>query len=692
MAERSFFKELSKRGVVQAAAIYGAVAWGVTEVLVTVVEQLFLPQWVSTLAVIGFVVGFPVAMFLAWAFDLTADGIRRTDVSSRRGKASIALSLLLLVAGTAGLFFLIRPALEQREALAGPVDILPNSVAIMPFENASLDPNDAYLGDGLSDELRDQLGRVPGVRVAARSSSRVAVEQGLGAMEASSKLGVAHIVEGIVRRQGERLRISVQLIEGSTGLAIWSETFERGMQELLGIQQAIADRVVSKVLPDAEIATEPATRIASANETMILARYYEQRVRDQPVVDQDKLLEAIRLYREATEADPQSALAHSRLASALLYLGDIDAAEAPITRAMILNPNLSEVQNTMGEFYYARGRPEAGAAFARAVELNPDNPDALHNYAHWRWFQFEIDGVAELYERALALDRLSLARYAALGDYLGKEGLADEAVAVAHRVEELFDDPNAYRLIGWLMELAGRVDEAIAWTLKARDRDPGNPDHVEKLAELYTILGDNETALRLNPDPGPGLLFLMRRYPELIDQAEMLMIEVPEDVDIRYLLAFAYNATGQYESALHVLSSTGVAEANLEHNVRTAGQVQALHGLMDALVGSGNEELAKELAEWAFNGPWTRTIDWMANAFGAAELCIMGRDDEALQWFARIKDSPRLPWDPILRDGACKARWQDNPIYRGTLQAIEDRKLELRERLPETLAKHGVSL
>ena len=156
MAKRSFFTELRKRKVVQAAAIYGAVAWGVTEVLVTVVEQLFLPQWVSTLAVIGFVVGFPVAMFLSWTFDITADGIERTTVTSRRGKASIVASLLLLVAGTAGLFFLIRPSLEFNEATNLEAEILPNSIAVLPFENAGLDPRDAYLGEGLSDEVRER--------------------------------------------------------------------------------------------------------------------------------------------------------------------------------------------------------------------------------------------------------------------------------------------------------------------------------------------------------------------------------------------------------------------------------------------------------------------------------------------------------------------------------------------------------
>ena len=170
MAEQSFFAELRKRKVVQVAAIYGAVAWGLTEVVVTIVQQLFLPQWVSTLAVIGFVVGFPVAMFLAWTFDLTPEGIRRTEVTSRRGTASIALSIALLVAGTAGLFWLIKPAMQQG-GVDAEVSILPNSVAVMPFDNASRNPNDTYLSAGLSDELRDQLGRVSGLRIAARSSS-----------------------------------------------------------------------------------------------------------------------------------------------------------------------------------------------------------------------------------------------------------------------------------------------------------------------------------------------------------------------------------------------------------------------------------------------------------------------------------------------------------------------------------------
>ena len=156
MSRPSLLSELRKRKVVQVAAIYGAVAWGVTEIVVTVVEQLFLPQWISTLAVIGFVVGFPVAMFLAWTFDITPDGIQRTHASSRRGALSITISIALLIGGTFGIFLLIKPAIQERTPEHEP-DVLPNSVAVLPFDNASGNPDDDYLSSGVSDELREQL-------------------------------------------------------------------------------------------------------------------------------------------------------------------------------------------------------------------------------------------------------------------------------------------------------------------------------------------------------------------------------------------------------------------------------------------------------------------------------------------------------------------------------------------------------
>ena len=699
-AGSSFFGELRERKVPQAAAIYVAVAWGVTEIVVTVVEQLFLPQWLATLAVIGFVVGFPIAMFLAWTFDITSGGIQRTEVSSRRGRASLALATVLLLAGTAGLFLLIKPALQNSVQEADAPEILPNSVAVLPFENASRDTGDTYLIEGLSDELRDQLGRVAELRIAARSSSIAALERGMDAVAASASLAVSHLVEGSVRRQGNQLRVSVQLIEGRTGLSIWSDTYERGANELLIVQQAIAEEIVRRVLPEAtEVVTGPATRNADANELMLLAQHYENQVRSRSVRDDATLLKAIGLYRQATEADPESALAHSRLAGALLFIGDLEAAEAPIFKALSLNPNLSEVQNTLSEYYWARGLPGALAASERALQLNPNNADALSNYAYQSWLSVEAheNGTANpgpLFRRALELDPLSLARYSAFGDYLGKDGYADRVPAVIEDIEELFDSVESYRAIGWLYELIGELDRAIAWTLMARDREPANPDHVSKLADLYALIGDAETALQLEPEPSPGVLFQLRRYEELIDEAQFRMIDEPDDVAIRYLLAFAYMATGQYELAIHVLGSTGLPDSAFDDQARSVLEIEAFMTLINAMAASDLPEaveLGKSLARWQEDIPWWGDIGWIA-LYKSCNRTILGMHTKALELLPRIKESARLRNDPYLRDFWCFKRYTDEPVYQGVVEEQDMRRAELRARLPDTLAEFGVSL
>lgn len=687
MPGSSFFAELRKRKVIQSAAIYFAVAWGVVEVTVTVVEQLFLPQWVATVAVIAFVMGFPVAMFLAWTFDLTSEGLERTVVSSRRGKATIVGALVLLLAGTAGLFFLITPGLESRIDRTAPVSVAPNSIAVLPFENTGPDPGDAYLGDGLSDELRDQLGQVPGIRVAARSSSVVARQQGLGAQAASEKLGVASLLEGSMRRQGSRLRISVQLIEGRTGLALWSQTFERSPAELVNIQQEIVRAVAGLVLPEGNYELgRPATRDASAHEMMLLARYYEQRVRDRETVDEELLVQAVELYRQASEADQGSALAHARLGAALLFLGDIDGAEAPIFRALALDPGLSEVQNTVGLYYWARGLPEAGPAFERAVELNSNNVDALHNYAEWHWFQYDRGGLPELLERAVALDPLSLSRHAALGEYYGKEGQVEKVQVIIRRVLELFDGVEADRLVGRLQELMGNVDEAIAWTLRARDAEPENPDHRGRLAELYVILGDFEAALALEPEPSLGLLFLMRRYEALIDLAELQMIEHPDDVSARYLLAFAYHATGNHPAAIRILTTTGQPDIMLNNTSRSVGDHLGFFTLIDALAAAGEEETARRLAVAIDGFHVGHDTSWWYHFHIGCMAALLGRTEASLDRLALIKNSPELPWEPLLRDSYCVQQFAENPTYQDVLRHTEARRRALRERLPATLA------
>ena len=692
MAGRSLFTELRERKVVQVAAIYGAVAWGVTEVLVTIVEQLFLPQWVATLAVIFFVVGFPVAMFLAWTFDITPTGIRRTEIGSRRGTASIVFSMILLVAGTGSLFLLIRPAIDEQ----GPTQdntIVPGSVAILPFDYSGPSPDDSYLGTGISDELRDQLGRVDGMRIAARSSSIAAANNPEPAKATARKLGVAYLLEGNMRRRGNVIRVSVQLVDGESGLAVWNHSVERGRNELINLQQEIAEAVVRKVLPGgvAKIA-EPATRVATANELMLLARHYEQQVRERGDVDPELLAQAVQLYREAIKLDPNSALAHSRLAGALMYLGDIDAAEAPAYRALELNPRLAEAQNTYGKYLFARGRPNMGEPLARAVELNPNLPDALADYAHWRWYNVGPDGVGGLYRRALDLDPLNVARYAALGSFLALNDRLDEAREIVARMQSLFDSPTAYRAIANVLDQAGDVDEAIAWTIRARDAEPRNPLHVEKLAEYYVDIGDYETARGLVSDLGVGLLFKMRRYDEMIDEAEFLMIEYPEDVELRVFLSIAYGAVGRFDDAIRIISTSGLLDS-LANAWRGPREWEGYWSVMNAALGSGEVDRARELAQWWLTGHYQADSAQWWPALGRACLsAVLGEDSDVYYRFERARQGSYLAWRPMLEDAQCFKRLADDPAYLAVVDHFDGLREKLRQRLPATLAEHDVSL
>jgi TolB-like protein/Tfp pilus assembly protein PilF len=639
------------------------------------------------------VVGFPVAMFLAWTFDFTAKGIQRTSVTSRRGTASIVASMVLLIAGTTGLFFLIKPSLQVREvSRQSAPPVAPDSLAVLPFANASGNTDDTYLVEGLSDELRDQLARISGLRIAARSSSIAATEQGLDAFSASQKLGVVNLLEGNVRRQGNVLRVSAQLIEGSSGLAIWSATYERGPGELLSVQQAIAEAVIAEVLPDAEgVVVEPATRDPTANELLLLARHYEQQVRERLEVDQETMLKAVQLFRQATEVDPDSALAHSRLAGALLYIGDLEASAAPIFRALSLSPNSSEVQSTLGEYYWARGMTkEGGAAWALAVELNPNDPEALVNYGFWLWSRIQKEGAKEQYRRALELDRLNLERYAQLGSFLAIESHDGEARQLVSKAEELFDGAAAYRVFASLHSYLGDVDVAIAWALRARELEPDNPWHIAKLAEFYADIGDFQTALKLDPS-GIGVLFKMRRFEDAIALAEVAMIDQPDDMQLRATLAYSHVAIGQYESAIHVLNDTGLPDSVLA-GWRTIEEMDGYRALTNALYGTGQTELARKLAQFREDWGHTDNFDWWVNILAACDCYILGETARAHEYLEKAQKGVHLPWDPLMKDMTCFKAYSDDPVYQATIRHYEDRRAMLRERLPATLAEFGVSL
>ena len=469
------------------------------------------------------------------------------------------------------------------------------------------------------------------------------------------------------------------------------------MQDLLAVQSQIAQEVMQQLLPLADkVEPQPVTRSVSANELLLLARHYEQQVRDEPIVDQSLLLKAIALYREATRADPSSALAHSHLGAALLYLGDAAAAEAPIFEALRINPDLADVQYTLGLYHWMRREPGAGAAYERAIALNPNHVEALSAYAKWWAHQFQPVRGKPFLQRALELDPMTHHRYLELGNYLGIHGWIDEARGLVPEIQRRFADARGHAIIARIHETAGDLDVAVGWILRAKRLRPDDPELDWSLAELLARLELADEASRFEPEAGIGQLYWQRRWPELIARAEELSIEYPNEPEIRYALGWAHAVTGQLESAIRVLESADLPRIAMVETRRSPA-VEAVMTLIDAYQGVGDNRRAGELAEWFVDKMVTAIahsegVPWWPHVYLACAEAVRGNDEQALQALDRVANARGLVWYPLVADARCFQRFRGLPAYEQALGRLDQRIADLRERLPGTLSSMGVDL
>ncbi|MDX1480539.1 MAG: winged helix-turn-helix domain-containing protein [Woeseiaceae bacterium] len=574
------------------------------------------------------------------------------------------------------------------------VAVVRDSVAVLPFTNASENADDGYIVDGLGDRLRDQLGSIDGLKVVARASSVAVRDRGLSIAEIAERLRVEYVIEGTLVRERDDLRISVQLIETATGFQAWSRSYDRDMAGLIEMQQQIAGDVARQLLPELQsgsVALQPMTANVTANDYMMIARERELAVRESYLVDVPKMIEAIELYRAAIAADPELVEAHSRLGGALLYIGDSDSAGQSIYRAMSMDQDNAEAQYHLGLYLWARELPGSGEAYREAIKLNPNHADAHAAYANWLWHQDDPQDPEHHYLTALSLDPLALNRHADLGLYYGILGRRDEAFAVAAGIEAQFDSWRADMVLARLYEVTGDLDVAIAHALRAHRAEPERSDPKGMLAELYARIGDFENAAIYEPAPGIGQLYWRRQYDDLVELAEEAMLDYPDEIQIKYTLARAYNATGQFDLTINLLERTRL-RARVAIDSRRGRGKEALTTLADAYYKIGRHDDAREIATWVTEmvqkyEDTLGTRDWWPNTYLACALSTLRRDDEALAVLQRIVDSPGLVWYPLLVDAVCFRRLEGEPRYDRVVAAIERRMQELREKVPDTLAR-----
>jgi TolB-like protein/Tfp pilus assembly protein PilF len=341
---------------------------------------------------------------------------------------------------------------------------------VLPFENGSPQEADAYLSEGFSDELRDQLSRVPGLRVVARPSSIVFRGQNKPASLIAKELGVATVVEGSFRKDGDSLGIVVRLIDGTNDTQLWSQRYDRRSSDLLAIQQEVALAASQQILPQVDPNELPHPEYqASVTDLMLLARNYQQKAASPE--DWDKV---VTLYRQVLELDPESALAHARLALALLYQGkDVDAAERQARLALSINPNLAEAHAVLGHLLWVQFRAGGSAELRQAVELNPNDTNAQYYYGAYLSMQSGKNSDALMHlNRARELDPSSLLYIGTVATTHAQRGNMDEVTKLSTTIQERFPDAGGKFALSRILDTAGQLDEAIAWAMEAKRLDP----------------------------------------------------------------------------------------------------------------------------------------------------------------------------------------------------------------------------
>src|SRR5262245_48249316 len=468
MNPHSFFAELKRRHVYRVAIAYGVVAWLLIQVATQVFPFFEIPNFVVRLVVAASALGFPVALIIAWAFEMTPGGLKRAnDIGpneyvphwSTRKFAALIVSVAILAAGIPVVHLLRKkPAFLSRVNAASALS--EKSIAVLPLLNEGGRLEDEYFSDGLSEELIAALAQLDGLKVIGRSSSFRFKGQKEDAKVIGEKLGVATLLEGTVRKQGDRVRIVAELVNAADGIELWSRTFDRELKDIFAVQQEIAAAVASSLkltlLGSEERRPSTSPKSTEAHNAYLQGHYYFHR---RNLEDYRK---AVGYFDQAIGLDPDYALAYAERSEAWTLIGDLVGegktdwakARSDAEKAVAVAPALAEAHAALGwvrfftEWKFAEGLSELN----RAKELAPANPTANDLLARVMVYVGKPDEAEKQGRQAVELDPLATSPRNNLARILWYQGKLDEADAVARKGTEL--NPTAAASRRWQVVIA----------------------------------------------------------------------------------------------------------------------------------------------------------------------------------------------------------------------------------------------
>ena len=506
----NFFAELKRRNVYKVAVAYAVVGWLLVQVTTQVFPIFEIPNWALRLIVLAIIIGFPIALVMAWAFELTPEGIKRTedvDLAQVRTKAHAWIYIVVVGAVVSiSLFFIGRYTVGNKttprlsETAIGS-SIPQKSIAVLPLLNESGDPRDEYFSDGLSEELIAALGQIRDLKVIGRSSSFRFKDKKEEPKTIGEKLGVSTLLEGTVRKQGDKVRIVAELINAADGTELWSRIFDRELKDIFAVQAEIAKAVAASLeltllgIKDA-VATNASTKSVEAHNAYLQGHFYFAR---RNVEDYRK---AITFFDQATRLDPDYALAYAERSEAWTFIGDLNteqkkdawaAAKRDAEKAVAVGPNLAEAHAALGwvRFFVEWKFAEGLAELRRAKELAPANPTANDLLARVLVYLGQIQEGEKLARQAIELDPLAYLARGNLARILLAEGKLDEADAAARKSAEL--QPAAAGSHRWQVVVAvQRGDGETA--LREAQLEPDEGYRRFELALAQCVRADREAA------------------------------------------------------------------------------------------------------------------------------------------------------------------------------------------------------
>jgi TolB-like protein/tetratricopeptide (TPR) repeat protein len=520
MSERNFFAELKRRNVIRFGGLYLVGAWLLVQVASTVLPMFAAPEWLPRSIVILLAIGFVPALVFSWAFELTPHGLKRDEdvrpgesiapQTARRMNRMIIAVLVLALGYFAVDKFVLAPRRETAKSQTRPG---PNesqsvanakSIAVLPFDNLSRDPDNAFFAEGVQDEILTRLAKVADLKVISRTSTQRFKSAPSDLREIARQLGVMNILEGSVQRSNDQVRINVQLINAVTDAHLWAESYDRKLTDLFVVESEVAKTIADTLR--AKLSGSEITAMSSqpmedpvAHDFFVQGRHFLALRRD------DNLPRAIEFFHQAIARDPNYAAAYAGLSEALILLPRYTGANPSETRpqsraaarkALELNPNLAEAHNALAKIAmdYDINFAEATREFRRAIELNPNYAGAHH------WFSGTLESQGQFAE-AIAesklgteLDPFSAVNLSDQGRVYGSARRFPEAKASFEKA--LMIDP-AFSYVHWhygeMLQVSGDLKGAAAEYAKARTAS-NTPETIALSGQLAAIMGRPEEA------------------------------------------------------------------------------------------------------------------------------------------------------------------------------------------------------